>query len=333
MHFHRLKRREFVALLGGAAASWPLAARAQQDERMRRIGFLNSLGRNDRPRLVDAFRRGLSEAGYVEGRNVAIEYRFAENRHDQLPALAADLVGRKVAVIAATGGGNSVLAAKASTTTIPIVFTSGGDPVREGFVASLNRPGGNITGISFFGTLLSAKGLGLLHELVPDAAVIALLANPANPESARVPSDVQQAARTLGRQVLVLNASAPSEIDAAFATLRQGRANALLVGGDPFFTTRRQQIVALAARDAIPAMYSNSEFVAEGGLMSYGNDVPDTYRRAGIYVARILNGASPSDLPIDQATKFEFVINLKTAKSLGLEVPPGLSARADEVIE
>ena len=327
-----MKRRDFITLLGSAAAAWPLAARTQQPA-MPVVGFLNSLGRNDRPNLTDAFRRGLSEAGFVESRNVAIEYRFAENQHDRLPALAADLVGRKVAVIAATGGGSSVLAAKAATTTIPIVFLTAGDPVQLGFVASLNRPGGNITGINWFGTQLSAKGLGLLHELVPNAALIALLANPKLPESARTVSDAQEAARKLGRQLLVLNASTQGEINVAFATLRQRRADALLLGGDPFFSSRRQQIVALAARDAIPDMYANREFVAEGGLMSYGNDIPDAYRRAGAYVGRILKGEKPADLPVDQATKFEFVINLKTAKALGLEVPAGLSARADEIIE
>jgi ABC-type uncharacterized transport system substrate-binding protein len=324
-------RREFITLIGGAAA-FPLAARAQQPG-VPVIGFLTTLGRNDRPNLAEAFRRGLSETGYIEGRNVAIEYRFAENQHDRLPALAADLVGRKVAVIVATGGGNSVLAAKGATTTIPIVFTFGSDPVLAGFVASLNRPGGNITGVSFFGTLLSGKALGLLHELVPNAAVIALLANPKIQESAGTVSDAQEAARTLGLQLAVFNASTPSEIDTAFATLRQRRVGALLVGGDPFFTSRRQQIVALATRDAVPAMYVNREFVEEGGLMSYGNDILDTYRRAGVYTGRILNGASPADLPVDQATKFEFVINVKTAKALGLEVPAGMSAMADEVIE
>jgi ABC-type uncharacterized transport system substrate-binding protein len=327
-----MRRREFIALLGGAAATWPLVARAQQPA-MPVVGFLSSLGKNDRPNLADAFRRGLSEAGYAEGRNVMIEYQFAENKYDRLPALAADLVNRKVAVIAATGGGNSILVAKASTTTIPIVFLTGGDPVQEGYVASLNRPGGNITGISWFGTQLSAKGLGLLHELLPNATVIALLTNPKLPEAARATSDAQEAARTLGHQLLVLHASAPSEIDTAFATLRQARAGALLVSGDPFFSSRRQQIVTLAARDAIPALYFNRELVAEGGLMSYGNDIPDAYRRAGLYVGRILNGASPADLPIDQATKFEFVINLKTAKALGLTVPPTVLARADEVVE
>jgi putative ABC transport system substrate-binding protein len=327
-----MRRREFITLLGGAAAAWPVVAQGQQPA-MPVVGFLTGLGQNDRPNLTNAFRRGLGEAGYVDGRNVAIEYRFAENQYDRLPALAADLVGRKVAVIAATGGGSAILVSKAATTTIPIVFTTGGDPVQEGFVASLNRPGGNVTGVSFFGTMIVAKALGLLHELVPSAAVIAALANPRLPESARMISDVQEAARTLGLQLLVLNASTSSEINTAFATLRHPRAGALLVGGDPFFTSRRQQIVALTTRDAIPDMYTNREFVEEGGLMSYGNDTLDGYRRAGLHVGRILKGEKPADLPVDQATKFEFVINLKTAKALGLDVPPGLSSRADEVIE
>jgi len=327
-----MRRREFISLLSVAAVGWPLAARGQQPS-MPVVGFLNSLRQSDRPTLQAAFRRGLSEAGYVDGRNVAIEYRFAENQHDRLPTLAADLIGRKVAVIAATGGGASILAAMAETKTVPIVFTTGGDPVREGYVASLNRPGGNVTGVSWFNNLIASKALGLLHELVPNAAVLAMLVNPKLPESARMQSEGQESARALGQQLLVFNASSASEIDAAFATMRERRAGALLVEADPFLSSRSQQIVALAARDAIPAMYSTRDFIEEGGLISYGNDTTDAYRRAGVHVARILNGASPADLPVDQATKFEFVINLKTAKTLGLDVPPGLSARADEIIE
>jgi putative ABC transport system substrate-binding protein len=325
-----MRRREFITLLGGAAAPWPLAAHAQQPA-MPVIGFLNGLGQNDRPNLQLAFRRGLGESGYVDGRNVAIEYRFAESRYDRLPVLAADLVGRKVAAIAATGG--SVLAAMAATKTIPIVFTTGGDPVQEGYVASLNRPGSNVTGVSWFGNLVAGKGLGLLHELVPNAAVIALLVNPKLPETARMEGEGREAARSLAQQLLVLNATTPNEIDAAFATMRQQRVGALFVGGDPFLSSRRQQIVTLAARDAIPDMYTNREFVEEGGLMSYGNDTADSYRRAGVYVGRILNGASPADLPVDQATKFELVVNVKTAKSIGLTIPESFLARADEVIE
>jgi putative ABC transport system substrate-binding protein len=282
-----VKRRQFITLLGGAAAGWPLAARAQEPA-MPIVGFLNTLGQNDRPNLPAAFRRGLSETGHVDGRNVTIEYRFAENHHDRLPALAADLVGRKAAVIAATGGGASILAAMAATKSIPIVFTTGGDPVKEGYVASLNRPGGNVTGVSWFSNLVAGKALGLLHELVAKAAVIALLVDPHLPEADSTVSDAQEAARILGLQLLVLNASNPTEIDALF------------VGADPFLSSRRQQIVALAARDAIPDMYTNREFVEEGGLMSYGNNTANSYRRAGVHVGRILNGASPADLPVDQ---------------------------------
>jgi len=327
-----MSRRDFIMLLGSALAAQPLAARAQQAA-LPVIGFLNVLGQNDRPNLPAAFRRGLAEAGYVDGRNLAIEYRFSENQPDRLPALAADLVTRKVAVIAATGGGASILAAMAATKTIPIVFTSGGDPVQQGYVRSLNRPGGNVTGVSWFSNLLASKGLGLLHELIPNAAVVGQLLNPNLPEAARMQDEGHEAARSLGQQLLDLNASTPSEIDTAFATMRQQRVGALLVGGDPFFSSRRQQIVALAARDAIPAMYTNREFVEEGGLISYGNDTADSYRRAGVYVGRILNGASPSDLPVDQATKFELVVNVKAAKAIGLTIPESFLARADEVIE
>jgi putative ABC transport system substrate-binding protein len=326
-----MRRREFLGAFGGATI-WPFAVFAQQPG-LQTVGFLTSLGQDDRPNLRDAFRRGLGETGYVEGRNVAIEYRFAENQVSRLPMLVADLVGRKVAVIAATGGGATILAAKTSTTSIPIVFLTGGDPVQEGFVTSLNRPGANITGVSFFATLVGGKALELLHEFIPNADAIALMVNPKLPEVARMIIDAQAAAHVLGRQLVVLNASSPSEIDDAFATLRQRGVRALLVGGDPFFTSRRQQIVSLAARDAIPAMYVNREFVSEGGLMSYGNDTVDAYRRAGVYVGRILNGASPSELPVDQATKFEFVINRKTARALKLEIPPKFLFSADEVIE
>jgi putative tryptophan/tyrosine transport system substrate-binding protein len=327
-----MMRREFIRLFSSTVIAWPLAAHAQQPT-MPVVGFLNSLRESDRPNLQAAFRRGLGEAGYVSGQNVTIEYRYAENQHNRLPALAADLISRKVAVIAATGGGASISAAMAATKTIPIVFTTGGDAVQQGYVASLNRPGGNVTGVSWFSNLITGKGLGLLHELLPNATLIAMLLNPKLPESARMQSEGREAAPKLGQQLLVLNASSASEIDAAFATMRERRADALLIGADPFLSSRSQQLVALAARDAIPTLYSNRETAEEGGLMSYGNDVADGYRRAGIHVGRILNGASPADLPVDQATKFHFVINLKTAKTLGIDVPPGLSARADDVIE
>jgi putative tryptophan/tyrosine transport system substrate-binding protein len=326
----KIPRRKFITLLGSTAA-WPLAARAQQPA-MPVVGYLTSL-RNDRPNIVDGFRRGLMEAGYIDGRDVTIAYRFAENQHDRLPALATDLVNRKVAVIVATGGGDSILAAMTATNTIPIVFTYGSDPVRDGFVASFSHPGGNVTGITFFNAALSAKGLGLLSELVPNADLVALLVNPTNPEFAALQQDAQEAAIALHRQLLVLNTSTPPEIERAFAALRERHAAALVVGGDAFLTSRRQQIVALAARDGVPALYFNRDFIVDGGLMSYGNDIPDAYRRAGLYAGRILKGERSADLPVDQATKFELVINLKTAKALGLDVPPTVLARADEVIE
>jgi putative tryptophan/tyrosine transport system substrate-binding protein len=327
-----MRRREFVALIGGATAAWPLNALAQQPGQQV-IGYLSSLGRNDRPKLADGFRRGLNEAGYVDGRNVTIEYRFAENQRDRLPTLAADLVGRQVAVIAATGGENAVLAAKAATSAIPIIFTYGGDPVRRGLVTSLSRPEGNVTGISFFSSVLTAKGLGLLHDIVPNTTVVALLLNPADPETMYELSDAREAALAFGQQLFVLNAGSETEIDAAFAGLRQQSAGALVIGGSPFFTARHQQIVALAAQLRIPTIYFSREFIPDGGLISYGNDIPDAYRQAGLYVARILKGERPTNLPVVQSTKFELVINSKTAKTLGLTIPSGVMAIADEVIE
>ncbi len=327
-----MKRRDFITLLGGAALTWPRDVHAQQLATPV-IGFLSSRSPGETAPSVAAFRTGLAKAGYVEGQNVTIEYRWAEGRYEQLPALAADLVRRQVAVIVATGGEVSALAAKAATSTIPIVFTSGGDPVNLGLVASLNRPGGNATGASLFFGLFAPKRLELLQQLVPKAAVFGVLVNPGFPSAEQETKDMLAAGRTLGRQVHIMTASTEGEIDAAFGTLIERRVDALVVSTDALFISRRRQLIALAAHHAVPVMYFARDFPADGGLMSYGSNTGDAYRQVGVYAGQILNGAKPADLPVVQLSKFELVINLKTAKTLGLDVPPTLLALADEVIE
>ena len=330
MPFDRLHRREVITLLGGAAA-WQLAARAQHPA-MPVIGFLGVRSPDDTVTLA-AFRRGLNEGGFVEGQNVMVEYRWAIGQYDRLPAQAAELVQKPVAVLVSAGGEPAALAAKAATSTIPIVFTIGDDPVKLGLVASYNRPGGNLTGINIFTTTLEAKRLGLLHELVPQAAAIGVLLNANFPAAERQLRDVQGAARAIGLQIHALRANIDREIEVAFETVASQRIAALAVAASPFFTTRRDKIVALAARHAVSTMYTAREYAVDGGLMSYGIDVPDVYRQIGLYAARILKGAKPADLPVLQPTKFELVINLKTARALGLQIPDRLIALADEVIE
>jgi putative tryptophan/tyrosine transport system substrate-binding protein len=328
-----MRRREFLGVLGGAAAAWPLAVRAQQPVKPM-IGFLNAQSPDGFTEQLRGFRQGLKEAGYVEGENVAIEYRWAENKMDQLPGLAAELVRRRVAVVAAAGGPPAVLAAKAATTTIPIVFITGDDPVRLGFVTSLARPGGNLTGISFFNAELAAKRLELLREFVPAAVHVAVLVNPAIAAVTDATlRDVKLAAGAMGLQIQVLNARTSQEINAAFATLVRERPDALFVGPGAFFVSRRVQLAHLATRHAVPATYAEREYVEVGGLMSYGASLTDAYRQLGAYTGRVLKGAAPAELPVVRASKFELVINAESARILGLTVPPKLIATADEVIE
>jgi putative ABC transport system substrate-binding protein len=327
-----MQRRQFISLLAGAAATWPIAARAQQPK-MPVIGFLQPTSPDAYAERLRAFRQGLKETGFVEGENVTIVYRWAENQADRLPALAAELVRRQVAVIATTGGAAPALAAKAATRTIPIVFNVGEDPVKLGLVESLARPGTNLTGINFFTTELVAKRLELLRELLPAITRVAALINPTGPGAETTLKDMEAAARSLGLQVRVLRASTSREINAAFTTFTDERPDALFVGGDTFLTARRVQLVHLATRHMIPATYASRENVEAGGLMSYGSNITDAWRQVGAYTGRILNGAKPADLPVVQASKFELVINAETARLLGLEVSPQLLARADEVIE
>ena len=327
-----LKRREFITFLVGAAWSWPFAARGQQPGSVV-IGFLCGASAAAWVDYLAGFRTGLREAGYVEGQSVHIEYRWAEGHYDLLPSLAADLVKRKVAVLVSTGGQAPAMAAKAATSTIPIVFTIGGDPVQLGLVSSLNQPGGNVTGVNMFVPQMESKRFGLLRALLPGASLITMLLNPTNPPSAEQMKEVQDAARATGQRVEILHASSERELEAAFANAFQLHAAAMQVGADPYFNSKRDKIIALAAQYRMPAIYEQREHAVAGGLMSYGTNLTEGYRQAGIYVGRILKGEKPATLPVLQSAKFEFVINLKVAKALDIQVPPSLSAEADEIIE
>ena len=327
-----MRRRDFMTLLSGATAGWPLAARAQQPK-LPVIGFMSSRSAKNSAQLLQAFHRGLREAGYIEGQNVAIEYRWAEGRYDRLAAWAAELADRQVAVIAAVGGGPSARAAKTATLTIPIVMSIGDDPVEAGFVKSLNRPGGNITGVMLFTSMIGSKRLGLLRELVPQGGAIALLVNLATSSGQTQKRDVEKVAHEIGQQLIVVNASSDEELDKAFARLTQDRIVALMVAADPYFDTRRDRIIEFVAKNRWPAIYQFRDYVQAGGLMSYGASIVETYFQNGIYVGRILKGEKPADMPVQLPTKFDLVINMKTARALGVAIPPGVLAIADEVIE
>ena len=327
-----MKRREFIALIAGAAATWPLAARAQQGA-MPVIGYLSSRSADDTAHLLAAVRRGLQETGYVEGTDVALEYRWALGQYDRLPAMAADLARRPVAVIITTGGDPSALAAKAATSTIPIVFVMGSDPMRYGLVASYNRPGGNATGINILTNTMEPKRLGILHDLMPQASVVAVLVNPTFPAAKMQSRDIEEAARAIAIKTELFQASTDGELEAAFQSIAHQRIPALIVASDPFFDTRRAKLVALAAQHKLPTIYYFREFAADGGLMSYGINLPDAYREAGVYAGRILRGAKPAELPVLQSTRSEFVINSKTARALGVKISDNLLSLADEVIE
>jgi putative ABC transport system substrate-binding protein len=327
-----MRRREFILLIGGGAAAWPFVAFPQQPA-VPVIGFLNSTSPIEWAPFVKAFKKGLSEEGYVDGQNVAIEYRWAEGQYNRLPGFAAELVARRVSILVATGGEVAAQAAKSATNIIPIIFTVGGDPVKLGLVASLNRPGGNVTGVNLLTSSLAAKRLEILREIVPKAELIGILVKPGRPAADEQIRDAREAARTLGLRIHLLEANSVGDIERAFATLVQMQIGALLVGSDPFFNSRRDHIVTLAARHHIPAIYETREFALAGGLMSYGTILTEAYREIGIYAGKILKGARPADLPVQQATKVELIVNLKTAKALGITVPQSVQNRADEVIE